>query len=594
MSREDWLVGVLVSVLIAFSLLGMERRDSWAQDGFYVIPIAAMTFRGDWDAGTTYKAKDVVFHNGSSWFSLVGSNLGHAPDLSPTQWTMLAQKGDQGPVNPNADTVDGKHASDLALSTHTHFSSQITDIIPDSKIADSITRDTELAAGLSGKANLAHTHSGSDISTGTVAEARIDSLITRDSELSAGLATKANSVHTHDDRYYTKAEVDALKTQITTLQEVVGQLQALLQGVTRTGNDVMFNGVNVHVRNGSGSTDSTNGLGNLIVGYNERRNDGTDNRNGSHMLVLGAYQNFASYGGLVGGVWNGVSAPWASVLAGHQNNATGNGSSVSGGMSNTAGGYYSSVTGGQGNNATEYYASVTGGQGNTASGLHASVTGGLYNSAVGQWSFVGGGGHRIYGYGNMAYANLSAILGGASNFTGVAGDQVQGELSTVSGGDTNVARGLASSVSGGKNNIAIDAGSSVVGGYYVNGYGQNSTASGSLVADGISNKGPTSGDLPNGGAAFPRLVYDSGFINTGETSMRLPVNNTIPSTSYDKNRFKMEIDQRHFTGYIANCSYSFSGGDCAYWFPPDGSNDVWINNGRADIFDTRLRIWYME
>ena len=44
-------------------------------------------------------------------------------------------------------------------------------------------------------------------------------------------------------------------------------------------------GVNVHVRDGSGGTDgAVNGLGNLIVGYNE---DSGDTRSGSHNLVVG-------------------------------------------------------------------------------------------------------------------------------------------------------------------------------------------------------------------------------------------------------------------------------------------------------------------
>jgi hypothetical protein len=37
----------------------------------------------------------------------------------------------------------------------------------------------------------------------------------------------------------------------------------------REGNGVIFEGCNVHVRSGAGATETVNGLGNLIVGYNE-------------------------------------------------------------------------------------------------------------------------------------------------------------------------------------------------------------------------------------------------------------------------------------------------------------------------------------
>ncbi len=68
----------------------------YSDDGFFVIPITSMQFRGNWDANTTYNAKDVVFYDGSSWFSLAGSNHGNVPQVNSTAWTMLAQKGDKG------------------------------------------------------------------------------------------------------------------------------------------------------------------------------------------------------------------------------------------------------------------------------------------------------------------------------------------------------------------------------------------------------------------------------------------------------------------------------------------------------------------
>ena len=78
------------------------------------------------------------------------------------------------------------------------------------------------------------------------------------------------------------AYVSSLESRIADLETQMAGLLALLQGVTRVENEITFSGVNVHVVNGTGTTDGTvNGLGNLIVGYNELRGTG-DARTGSH------------------------------------------------------------------------------------------------------------------------------------------------------------------------------------------------------------------------------------------------------------------------------------------------------------------------
>ena len=136
-------------------------------------------------------------------------------------------------------------------------------------------------------------------------------------------------------------------------------------------------GINVQVVNGQGTTNTTNGLGNLIVGYNELGNFNGDDRTGSHNLVTGQANSFSSYGGLVAGQGNTVSGRW---------------SSVSGGQDNTAYGYASSVSGGGYNTASEGDSSVSGGYNNTASGGFASSSSGGYeNEASGPFSSVSGG-----------------------------------------------------------------------------------------------------------------------------------------------------------------------------------------------------------
>jgi hypothetical protein len=107
--------------------------------------------------------------------------------------------------------------------------------------------------------------------------------------------------------------IAALETQVGTLTTQVNTLVSLLQGVTRNGNNIVFTGLNVQIVNGTGSTNlSENGTGNLIVGYNELRGS-SDNRTGSHNIVVGKYNNYSSYGGIVAGYWNEISGEFSSV-----------------------------------------------------------------------------------------------------------------------------------------------------------------------------------------------------------------------------------------------------------------------------------------
>ena len=78
-----------------------------------------------------------------------------------------------------------------------------------------------------------------------------------------------------------------------------------------SGNDIVVSGANLYVNNGTGSTGGpVNGLGNLVIGYNELRGAG-DDRSGSHNLVVGSRNNYSSYGGLVGGLQAGATTPFS-------------------------------------------------------------------------------------------------------------------------------------------------------------------------------------------------------------------------------------------------------------------------------------------
>jgi len=201
---------------------------------------------------------------------------------------------------------------------------------------------------------------------------------------------------------------------------------------------VVFEGANVFVQSGSGATDGVvNGLGNLVVGYNE----GASSRTGSHNLVVGAEHEWTSYGGLVAGYLNAISGPYASVSGGYANAASGDYAAVSGGFGNTASGVQAVVSGGSNNNASWVGASISGGYGNTASGDHASVSGGEGHQASGDWSSITGG------YYNLATNNHAAVSGGAAN-------EANGWSSSVSGGEYNVVEGYWGAIASGRNNIA--------------------------------------------------------------------------------------------------------------------------------------------
>ena len=234
----------------------------------------------------------------------------------------------------------------------------------------------------------------------------------------------------------------------------------------------------------------TNGVGNLIVGYNEKGYTRTD-KSGSHNIVVGTGNSYPTYGGLVAGRDNTISGAYATVTAGSRNTASGDYSSVSGGgynyarggnssvsgggapdddwgnyadgpFSSISGGFLnwapgqqSSVSGGAENYATGSYSSISGGQYNRASGFLASVSGGGANTASGNWSSISGGG-GYYGGGNIASGEFSSVSGGGGGFNSEYGNIASGFLSSISGGGpgfdsetANIASGDYSSVLGG-------------------------------------------------------------------------------------------------------------------------------------------------
>lgn len=301
--------------------------------------------------------------------------------------------------------------------------------------------------------------------------------------------------------------VSELQNSLTIANNAVIDLQNKLASVSvETINDyptVRFTGVNLQVVNGLDSTDSANGTGNIIAGYNEidtttayrctigiSPSNGliitdqsecilsgglwgnTGFKTGSHYLVAGTRNNYSFWGGVVTGLRNTSNGAFTNLIGGNGNTASGIYSSVNGGWRNIAGGAVSSISGGKESTTIGNYSVVSGGSSNNAIGEAANVSGGYSNTAYGANSSVSGGrinrANNPYssvsgGYGNQATAEDASVSGGNSN-------TASGASSSVSGGSHNIASGVISSISGGGNqslaggNVADTAYSSILGG----------------------------------------------------------------------------------------------------------------------------------
>ena len=85
-----------------------------------------------------------------------------------------------------------------------------------------------------------------------------------------------------------QSAVSTLQTKVNAQQTTINTLTTKLQYVTVSGHDLTLTG-NLHVVSGVGNTNSTpNGLGNVIIGYNELRtgSGAVNKRTGSHNLIV--------------------------------------------------------------------------------------------------------------------------------------------------------------------------------------------------------------------------------------------------------------------------------------------------------------------
>ncbi len=229
------------------------------------------------------------------------------------------------------------------------------------------------------------------------------------------LGTRVDKLESDNTRLSDR--VSKLEEKVTALEEKLSKISYEPKGLNGLPT-VKVSGANLQVVNDSGATRNTNGLGNVIIGYDEHAAD--IKQTGSHNLVIGDRQTFTSWGGLLAGSKNSVTAPlgvafgfgnevkgtWGTVTGGYFNLAGGAGSSISGGSQSDANGELASIGGGFNNHAEVVWSSVAGGTANVAAGKYATVSGGHQNRASGIDSSVSGGEK------NQAEGEASSILGG--------------------------------------------------------------------------------------------------------------------------------------------------------------------------------------
>ncbi len=339
------------------------------------------------------------------------------------------------------------------------------------------------------------------------------------------------------------ARMAASDAKITSLQIHLAAMQAkspvpldttAYGPFTVTGSDVYLNGYNLHITSGSGSTNAApNGLGNLIIGYNEAPS--SPKRTGSHNLILGTQNNYTSYGGIVAGSGNTISGIYASVVGGRSSTATGSYSCIAGGYKNSASTIYTAAVGpmnvsalttqgSDGNSHSGYLVTFTGANVQILNGLGAT-DGAPSDPLNSSKSAVENGlGNLIIGY-NLTHAgnddktdtrtgSHNLILGDEENYTGYGGlmmgldNEVDGNYAAAMGQD-NLASSDQNYIVGGEGNrteneYATIYGGSMnfvdgVGGEIVGGYDNTTSGYWALVTGGQQNAANSDYSVVGGG-----------------------------------------------------------------------------------------------
>jgi len=143
--------------------------------------------------------------------------------------------------------------------------------------------------------------------------ARVDGLDTTTADIETDLANLDAEVDGIDsDLASLSGEVDSIDSDLASLSDEVDDIEpgiadlSTYLSVDTSTDTVLIDGANLQVVSGSGSTSGTvNGLGNVLIGYDE---DSGDDKSGSHNLVMGRYHSYASYGSIVHGYNHSITS----------------------------------------------------------------------------------------------------------------------------------------------------------------------------------------------------------------------------------------------------------------------------------------------
>ena len=260
---------------------------------------------------------------------------------------------------------------------------------------------------------------------------------------------------------------------------------------------IQIEGANVQIVNGKGHTRDTNGLGNLIVGYQEIA--GPVDRTGSHNVIIGAANEYSSYSGLCNGGGNQLLGPGCTVLSGNESIARGTLTAVIGGSRNDIDGIGSVAVAGEFNSIVSDAGTgnliLGGGGARIAGGAHAHmILGGFGNSIEGgEYGVVAGGDSNSVTESSFACVFGSSrarvfggesgtMLGGKDNVMGTAADYLIAP--TLVGGQGNsIVNEDYGTVVGGQHNTAAGKWATVTGGAHRSANGTNDWVAGGLFQD---------------------------------------------------------------------------------------------------------------
>ena len=179
----------------------------------------------------------------------------------------------------------------------------------------------------------------------------------------------------------------------------------LPDGTGGTVKTIRVTGVNVQLVNGTGSTSTTNSVGNLIVGYNEPNRTFGSIRAGSHNIIVGAGNvwDAATHSGIATGDNHRLFGKYAVAIGGNRNDVSAFGVACGGtanrvAFATTVGGFCNNVSFGQAIGGSEVNVNV----GTAIEGLSNEVNNGVaisgsFNQANGA-IVIGGSSHRASGW----------------------------------------------------------------------------------------------------------------------------------------------------------------------------------------------------